>query len=330
MGFILIIGEIVMRQGWVQNRLDTPTLNGRHRHLERQWHRLETLTESGININCIALGNSMVLNGFDPQIFAQSFQSQSGEEISCFNFGVDALTPVAAGALAQILVETYQPQLLIFGTDARDFAIPEDSEETTVFMDNAWLQYRLGLFNLEGWLVDHSLLYRYRYRLADLVHLSTKQRIETFENKYGFEPLDTVADVTVPPDSNNDAYHIQYYYRVLGNYSIQQENKDALAQILEEKAHTAVVVVEMPVPDTYFNFFDTPTSDYQAFLDTLKAVTGDYQVLFLETTSQDLIPNDGWFDYSHVNNKGATLFSLWLGEQIGRSVVDGLITGFTP
>jgi hypothetical protein len=68
--------------------------------------------------------------------------------LSCFNFGVDALTPVSAAYLAQILVDTYHPKLLIFGTDARDFAIDRQSEETTVIADMAWVQYRLGKFNI--------------------------------------------------------------------------------------------------------------------------------------------------------------------------------------
>jgi hypothetical protein len=327
---LLGIGEIMLRQQFVQAYFDTPVLSNRHRHLDRQWHRLETLTKSGVVIDCIALGNSMILNAFDPQLFAQSFQSQTGRPLTCFNFGVDALTPVSAGALAQILIDTYHPQLLIFGTDARDFAISPDSEETSVIMDAAWIQYRLGKFSLEGWLVDHSYLYRYRYRLADFVRLKPDRRVDTPDNKFGFEPLDTTAIITIPPDPNDSSYHIQYYYRVLGDYTIQPDNLTALKQILDQKDRAAVIVVEMPVPETYFYFFDNPEAEYRSFVDTLNAITSDYQVLFLETTSQHLIPDDSWMDYSHVNYKGAHLLSEWLGQQIGKAFADGKVTGLKP
>jgi hypothetical protein len=47
--------------------------------------------------------------------------------------------------------------------------------------------------------------------------------------------------------------------------------------------------------------------------------------LFLETTRLDLIPDDGWADYSHLNSKGAVIFSKWLGKQLGKAVMDGQI-----
>jgi hypothetical protein len=323
---ILALGEIGVRQPLVQTYLSTPSLNSRHRHFERQWHRLETYAKSGNQIECIALGNSMILNGFDPQIFSQNFYQASGWTINCFNFGVDALTPVSAAALAQILVDTYHPQLLIFGTDARDFAISRESEETKVITDTAWVQYRLGSFSVEGWIVDHSYLYRYRRVLANLIHLDLGQIGDIERHPAGFEPLDLVADIITPPNPDDDAYHVQYYYSVLNQYHIQGENREALAQILAHKENgTTVVVVEMPVPDTYFSFFAHPSTDYMAFMKVLSEVTSDHDVILIEMTREDLIPDDSWADYSHVNNKGAGIFSERLGQQLGHAYANGQI-----
>ena len=331
LGLFLGTGEAVLRQEAVQAYLTTPTLNTRHRHFERQWYRLEALTKSGIQPDCIALGNSMLLNSFDPQIFGRVFYKQTGRELRCFNFGVDALTPVSANALAQILIETYQPKLLIFGTDARDFAIDRDSEETSVITDTAWIQYRLGHFSLEGWLVDHSYLYRYRRSLADLMHLSINRAQIPVTNQYGFEPYDIIFPVTIPPDPSDDSYQVQYYYGILSSYSVRPENQQAFAQIVARQAPgLTVVVVEMPVPDTYFDFFDYPSHDYNEFIKVLKTTTADHHVLFLETTRLRLIPDDGWMDYSHVNRKGATLFSEWLGQQLGKESVDGSLSRLQP
>jgi hypothetical protein len=323
---LLIAGEIIIREPLIYSQLNTPSLNSRHLHLERQWHRLETLTGSGIQIDCFALGNSMILNGFDPQVFSQNFQSESGIELTCFNFGVDALTPVSAAALAEILTKTYQPKLLIFGTDARDFAIARDSEETSVIANMAWVQYRLGHFSLEGWLIDHSYLYRYRRTLVDLLHLKM-QNTNYMRYSNGFEPLDTTIAIRNPPDPDEDSFHIQYYYRILHKYNVEWENREALMKLLEQKVHgTAIVVVEMPVPDTYFYFFDHPVNDYKAFMDTITTITSYSQVLLIETTRHKIIPDDGWADYSHTNRKGASLFSEWLGQELGKAYFEGKIS----
>jgi hypothetical protein len=328
---MLGISEVAVRQEKVQAFLPFPSLNSRHLHLERQWSRLERLAKSGVKIDCIALGNSMVLNGFDPQVFVQSYASHTDEELHCFNFGVDAMTPVSASALAEILIETYQPQILIFGTDARDFAIDRDAEETIIISEMAWIQYRLGSFSLEGWLVEHAYLYRYRYSIADTLMFALDRRIDSPENLYGFEPFETEFAVDVPPDPKDEEYHVQYYYRVLKNYTVQPENTDALQQLLAWQGNgTTIVVVEMPVPATYFYFFDNPTSDYNSFIDALRSTTTDHKVLLLETSSLDLIPDDGWVDYSHVNRKGSLLFSGWLGNQIGKATAEGKFSARNP
>jgi hypothetical protein len=334
LGFILAIGEIVVRQTEVRARLTTPALGSSNRHLARQWHRLEALTNSGVPIDCIVLGNSMVLNGLNPLVFNRSYQQETGEDVHCFNFGVDALTPVPASVLAEILVERYQPRLLVFGTDARDFAVAPDSEETSFFMDLPWLQYQMGNFNLEGWLVEHFYLFRYRHHLRSLMRFDSADWIrngpEPIENQYGFEPYDIIAAITTPPDRNDDSYHVQYYFGILGNYIFRPENQAALAEILaQDRNGLAVVVVEMPVPDTYFDFFDRPETDYAEFIGGVRAVTARNGVLFIESTRYHLIPDDGWMDYSHVNTRGATLFSEWLGRQIGRAAVEGQIAGLT-
>lgn len=331
LSLIMGAGEITVRQQKVQAYLAVPSMDTRHKLLNRQWHRLETLTKSGVQIQCIALGNSMVLNGFDPQIFSQNFTIQSAREINCFNFGVDGLTPISAAALARILIETYHPQLLIFGTDARDYAVAPDAQEATVIMDMDWIQYRLGNFNIPGWLVDHSYLYRYRYSLADLLSLTINRTREPITNQYGFEPFETIFPVTIPPDPNDSSYHVQYYFRVLDNYAVRPENQAALVHILEKQdPDTTIVVVEMPVPDTYFYFFSDPLEDYNRFMHSIRTVTTEHQVLLFQTTTLHLIPDDGWMDYSHVNRKGSVLFSEWLGQQLGKAARDGKIGAFGP
>jgi hypothetical protein len=115
-----------------------------------------------------------------------------------------------------------------------------------------------GKIQYSGWLIDHSYLYRYRYAIVEFVHLH-KRWEESVTNRYGSEPNDLVFSVSTPPDPQDASYHVQYYYGILNNYSVRSENRIALTQILDLKSNnTTVVLVEMPVPNTYFYFFDNP------------------------------------------------------------------------
>ena len=310
----------MVRQSFFQPYLSESSLGTRHIQFERQWNRLDALTRSGVPIDCIALGNSMTYNGFDPRTFNRVFSKWSGRKITCFNFGVDALTPVSASALARILLETYQPRLLIYGIDARDFAIDFDSEETSVIMDADWIQYQLGHPNLKGWLVEHSSLYRYRHSLTDFAPLAASEDLSSAA-KYGYGPMDDVFDSTTLPDPKDDWFHVQYYFGVLKDYSVRPENRQALSELVRlQEMGTTMVVVEMPVSDMYFHFFEDPMVGYGQFLKAVREITTDYDVLLVETSGRPIIPPDGWMDYVHVNRKGASVFSAWLGRQLGQKL----------
>ena len=59
--------------------------------------------------------------------------------------------------LAKILIELYQPWLLVMEVSCRFISQPTDY---SVEADMAWVRYKDGQRSLEGWLIDHSLLYR--------------------------------------------------------------------------------------------------------------------------------------------------------------------------
>lgn len=333
LALLLIGAELLMRQPIVQAHLTAPKLNSRHRQFEVQWHRLENLAHAGVPIECIALGNSMLWRGFDPEAVQRGYYQQTGSDLRCFNFGVDALSPASAGALAHILVETYQPQLFIFGTDARDFAVPRQDDDTTVILDMPWVRYRTGHFNLKGWVVESSYLYRYRHHLSDMMRLffqdAVRQGPDEPAKQFGFDSDDAVGDfVTRPPDPQDDSYHVQYYFRLLSDYAIQPENLAGLEELVAlQENDVSIVVVEMPVPSSYFAFFGAPAVDYQVFINSVATTAIVYKVPFWQSTHHDLIPDTGWVDYSHLNSQGAVLFSEWLGEQLGQAVNAGELRG---
>ena len=84
------------------------------------------------------------------------------------------------------------------------------------------------------------------------------------------------------------------------------------------EADTQVIIVEMPVSDGLYYFFDNGKTDYNRFVVNVRELANRYEVPFWQTEPLDSIPDDGWSDYSHLNVTGAEIFSTWLGQQVGK------------
>jgi len=323
---LLLAGlELLARHRFFHDRLLSPRLGTTHHQFELQADRLAMVARERGHVDCIFLGNSMVWRGFDTEAFTQAYREATGEELFCFNFGVAALPAAAAGLIAPWLVETYQPRLLIFGTDARDYAVPTEDEDAKVLLDMAWLQYQAGDWSFEGWLYEYSYLYRYRLHWQQILkvdHEVVRNQAQFWGGaRYGFDADDKVGDVKSPPDPHKDDYQIQYYYRLLSHYQMLDHNLVGLDQLLGvANDKTTVLVVEMPIPATHITFFGHGEADHQRFVMTVKEMAAQYNVPFWPTTPLAIIPDDGWVDYSHLNTTGAAAFSAWLGERLGEAV----------
>ena len=327
---LLLLGgaaERVARLEFFQAPLTPPKMGSRHYELGHKLALLETAIKKNGPIDCLVIGSSMVDLGFDPDAFRKGYRESTGQDIRCFNFGIDASSAASAAALAQILIEDYHPRLLIYGTDARDYAVPQEDPDAAVILGTPWVKYRLGGFSLDGWLTEYSYLYRYRQHLSRLVRFQfegtlrsqTKQNFEILRN--GFTPYTTVSTyINDPPDPQDDRFEVRYYTRIFSSYRMLEANVDALEQVMSHNGlDTQVIVVEMPVADGLYYFFGNGENDYQRFIVQMNELSKLHQVPFWQTESLDLIPDNGWVDYSHMNATGAKVFSSWLGQQVGEA-----------
>jgi hypothetical protein len=237
---------------------------------------------------------------------------------------------VSAGALAPILVGDYQPSLLIYGTTAQDYVFSRESEAATVLLEMPWLRYRQGHFSIRGWFYDNSRLYQYWETLGHLLRLENRWLLLTgyyasAEDNYGFYGREAVgAFVSMPPDPESEENRVPYLFKMLSEYEMLPENLSGLEQLMAQNSgDTQVLIIEMPTPPTYMLFFDNGRQDYQRFIDQVESMAESRAVPFWQTTRLQLIPDEGWWDYSHLNTKGAQVFSKWLGEQLGSEVLQG-------
>jgi hypothetical protein len=336
---LLVAVEGLLRTQLFEAHFLATQRGSRHRQFEIQLGLLETIVAREGPIECIFLGNSMVMHGFEPIIFAQAYRAQTGRSIRCFNFGIDGLPTVVAGALSKVLVEDFQPRLLIYGTDARDYNVTMNAEDASVLMDTPWLKYRLGEFSVQGWLQEHSYLYRYQETISIAIRLQTRyygvlNKLSGSKSEiYGFWGDDTIGTfVTSPPDPHNEGLpknkigHVESYFKHLSNYDMLPEHLAGLEQIVQQEGSgLQVLIVAMPVPDTYYYFFGNGRGGYQRFIEQVSNVAQANKVQFLQTSPLHLIPDDGWSDYSHLNTTGAGIFSAWLGQRVGEMVNQGKI-----
>jgi hypothetical protein len=310
----------------------------RHSQLGPKLARLDAAINEEGRIDCVIVGSSIVDNGFDPQAFAEGFRADTGQDMTCLNFGIDSSTAASAAALAQILVEDYRPRLLIYGTNPRDYALPGEEIGPNFILESNWVRYRQGHFTIEGWLIEHSYLYRYRPHLYNLSRfhfenaLRSNSTLDSEMTPDGMTPLSTVATyINDPPDPQDDSFSTRHYRRVYSSYKMLEENLVGLEQIMSHnRQETQVIIVEMPVSKGLFYFFGNGKKDHQHFIAQISRLAEAYQVPFWQTTSLQMIPDDGWADYSHLNTKGAYIFSSWLGQQVGEVVGQGMVSTTAP
>lgn len=319
------IAEWIVRSDIFQAPLTPPKMGSRHYQLGHKLALLDAEVKHNGSVDCIMVGSSMVDVGFAPDIFQDGYYEIAGKSIRCFNFGIDASSAFSTAALVQILMEDYHPRLLIVGTDPRDYAIPSTERGPAVILDTSWVKYRLGSFSPEGWLLDHSYLYRYRQHLSRIIHLNFENTLwsETYLNfpilPNGSTPITKISPyINDPPDPQDHSYEITYYTEIYSSYQLLEENLGALEDIMEyNKSGTQVLVVEMPVSDGLYYFFGNGEADYEMYVNRVSELADLHHVPFWRTEPLDSIPDNGWSDYSHLNVTGAEIFSTWLGEEVG-------------
>jgi hypothetical protein len=74
----VVAGEVVARNDRFQSKLARPTWGSHHPHFERQLDRLNHIVNQVGPVDCIFLGSSMVINDFDPLVFADAYRYHSG------------------------------------------------------------------------------------------------------------------------------------------------------------------------------------------------------------------------------------------------------------
>lgn len=330
----LALTEHALKVAPVHLLLGAPALGSEHRQFEQQWHRLEMYQAAHGHVECIMIGDSTVMSDFSPVALGEAYRQQTGEEITCYNFGVGAFSAMGLSLLAEILIREYSPQHLIVGVESLNFTVPRDEQGGADLSRVPWVRYQLGEFTLEGWLYEHTHLYRYLGVLGQLVSsevdynvvlLAAADERSVYED--GYAPLQGSGPLAVsePPDPVIDHPYIEHYFSAHSPFRILPENLEALDKILAlDNAATCIILVEMPVADTFHTFFGNDEQDYRMFIDTLHTKATAMNVSFWRLDNMQMLPYHTWFNYNHLNSDGALIFSRWLGKMLAQEHLQNL------
>ena len=329
----LVATELLARSQIIGRLLNTPSMGSVHKDNDRQWVRFEYFASNHDSIDCVFLGDSTILTGLDPDSFEEAYFEQTGENLECFNFGIGGLTAVGSTDIAQILVREYQPRLLVIGIHVLGFSEAPDSAGSAALLESPWLRYKSGKHDPEGWLFEHSYLYRYRNFFSKLLRMEVEysQLLQAVEDtpSNGFHPLEGQGpiDVSQPPEPDSDQPYDEAYFAALTEFQVLPVNLAALDQLLKlDSRSTRVLAVELPVADTFYYYFGNGEEDYKTFINDIDQKFTAHSATFWQTSSLDMFPYDAWFNRNHLNTEGAEQFSKWLGEWLGEAVVEGKVS----
>ncbi len=262
-------------------------------------------------INCIILGSSIVDYGFDPSSLDGKESFLGIQEPNCFNMALRGVRPNTNSAIANILENRYNPELIFIGLSPVDFA--GENEIIREFKTSPWFFYQEGRYSLEGWMIDNSYLYRYwlsflKYR--DPAYLGELQNLRLLINDRGLQIR----------QKNKDIFKVKPVIQI-PKFQITQEEIYGLKKIASMNNDTVrVIVFEMPShPDLIPYYLPGGTEGYEKlFAEPVSDALMEYGIPFIRTQDEirQVIGPEGWQDQIHVNEIGSRQFSQWLVQKL--------------
>lgn len=323
LGLILASAETGARLPFVQSRLPIPSVGSPARILDVQLANLDAVVRSQGGIDCIFVGNSLVLLGIDPVAFAAAYETRADRRPQCFNFAMPGITVAGITALARILIEDYRPRLLVYGVTARDFS---PAAEAPAIEAVPWVQYRWGTMSIDGWLAEHSSAYRYLLVYGAPGDSAPGEPLRDFAARAprGFFPIALDANAGALASDRAVELIAGELQRNLAPLQVS-----AIGRLLQLRtAGVQLLVLEMPVRLAASQWPSDATARYRHLMDEVRQLTERAGAVFWSAADVAVIPSDGWLDMWHMNARGAERFSRWLGERVAAATAAGELSRF--
>lgn len=332
---VLVVVVILLAAEGLARLLPNPpqSLGNYHYQFEIKWFQLERYVEKHGGVDVILLGSSLVNSGINPDTINASWVQASGEEpLRIFNFGVEGLTVEPNSIVAKILIDTYHPKVLIFGTEIRDYADNNGVEVAGKFLNDPWIRYQRGKVTVPGWLAEHSAAYRlflaYRnwmsWGFAEQRSLVISRTGKLTEAGYDVENNTTdIANHPPDPADPEDAAAFETF----ANFEFSPDRIGLLEILLgyQPDTSTQIILLEMPVSPSFYGYFERDLEAHDAFIEIISRTAEQHDVIFLHKFEESDLPPNSRSDRVHLNKVGAEVFSASLGEWLAEIYADGAL-----
>ena len=315
--------ELLARTSWLEKVSPYRSVGNSDYQFEIKWFRLQDYVKIHGGVDIIILGSSLVNTGLDPDIVAQTYYEQTGIHPRIFNFGVEGMTIAPNSVIAKLMVERYHPALLIYVTEMRDYIVGNGLEYETPFLNDPWLRYQTGNFNLVGWMTENSAALQHYLPFRNWVRSDFPDTIALYFKRYketsasGYEPDSAIgANIDTPPNPDDPA-EVQNF-KEYGNYQVAAARLENLKSILDfsKNQGTTVWVVEMPVHPTFYVYVGGEKVHQQFQQNISSFVTTNGGSFLPAEACLSVIPLNGRSNRWHLNYIGAPYFSKCLGGQL--------------
>lgn len=289
--------------------------------LEIKLYKLEEFIEIYGGVDILIMGSSITNTGFIPAEIKAAITQETGQDLRIFNFGVEGFTVNLNNQIIEYIILKYQPKLILLNSEIRDFSGKTAVGTTNRVMSSRWIQQIGGDENLSGWLAENSLTMQYYLGLRNWTrrdYLAQREKQLLRESKTtvdGYEAEKNAATLT-PPDPTNPEH--QSVLETFGDFTIDECRLKAIESLLEtgKKYGIPIIVVEFPTSPEFFLFFGKGENDHTLYVQTLQSTVESHQGIFLPSLPPENIPTNGRADYTHLNQRGAIIFSRYVGETI--------------
>lgn len=326
---ILLIGlmigaEWMVRQPAVNAHLPPPSLGTPYRPAVEHFYELDVFVREHGGVDCIFLGNSIVHNALNPDVFEAGYTERTQEPLRCFNFGLSGLSASTAAPIAELLVKRYQPDILIYGVDGleiSDFFYPVQGD----FPQSDWIEYHEGEFNPKGWLTDISYLYRYLNALPEVLTPNEEQDTisATSRESAGYQPATRfAASKEIPLFLSPKDFSLDE------PYTLSEKQFEGFKRMAHLSQAVTLIVVEIPTAINQLYWQEHQSQS--PLMQTARDYALSQGIPFWIIPQYNLISSSGWADLTHMYVTGSYQFSEWLGQQVGEAVQRGAWRDKTP
>ena len=324
---VLVVVVVLLAAEGLARILPNPpqSLGNYHYQFEIKWFQLERYVEKHGGVDVILLGSSLVNSGLDPDAINAALLYTGQEPLRIFNFGVEGLTIEPNSFVAELLIETYHPKVLIFGTEIRDYAANNGVEVAGKFLSDPWVRYQQGEFSIRGWLTEHSAAYRVFLAYRNWMTWSFAEQRSTIVSRTdkltdaGYDVENNTTDIANHPPDPADPEDAAAFETFAG-FEYAPERTAMLESLLAlgESSGPQIILLEMPVSPTFYGYFENGLDEHNDFVALVSQIAEENDVVFLHGFEENDLPPDSRSDRVHLNKIGAQYFSqevgIWLSE----------------